>query len=159
MATATERQRMITSIRELPAKLEAVVSGLSDEYLDRPAGGEDWSIRQVVHHLADSHLNLFTRMKLVLTEEKPILKPYDQEAWAELPDTTALPTAPSLDILRGLHQRWGKLLESIPESSWGRQGVHLENGLITLDQLLATAADHGETHLRQIERIKAGLRS
>ncbi len=157
MTTAAERQERIANIRELPAKVEESIKGLSDKELDRPAGGEEWSIRQVVHHLADAHLNAFLRMKLILTEEKPILKPFDQEAWAELPDTTQLPMGPSLDILRGLHQRWSKLLESIPEENWGREGVHLENGLMTIDQLLTTYSGHGQTHLRQIEKIKAGL--
>ena len=158
MATA-EREQKIASIRELPARLERVVAGLSDEQLDRPAGGEEWSVRQVVHHLADAHLNAFVRMKLVITEMKPILKPYNQEVWAELPDTTTLPVSPSLDILRGLHQRWSALLESLPEDSWSRQGIHLEAGLLTLDELLTTYAEHGEIHLHQIERIKAGLGS
>jgi uncharacterized damage-inducible protein DinB len=157
MATAAERQKMIAQIRELPAKVEESVRGIPDEEMNRPAGGEGWSIRQVVHHMADAHLNAFTRMKLILTEEKPIIKPYDQEAWAELPDTTQLPLEPSLQILRGLHYRWSSLLESVAEGDWQRQGVHLENGLMTLDDGLTHYSGHGENHLRQIAKIKVGL--
>ncbi|HEX9082773.1 MAG TPA: putative metal-dependent hydrolase [Holophagaceae bacterium] len=153
----TERRERIASIKDLPAKLEGLVSGLSEEQLDRHAGGEGWSIRQVVHHLADAHLNAFLRTKLILTESKPILKPFDQEAWAELPDTTALPMEPSLQMVKGIHARWSVLLESLPESSWEKAGVHLENGLMTLDDILKTYAGHGQTHLDQIGRIKAGL--
>jgi hypothetical protein len=159
MTTAAERQKMVASIKELPASLEEVLSGLSQEQLDRPAGGEEWSIRQVVHHLADAHLNAFLRTKLILTEDKPILKPFDQEAWAELPDTTSLPMEPSLQIVRGIHARWSALLESLPESAWERAGVHLERGLMTVDDLLETYSGHGKVHVEQIGRIKAGLRS
>lgn len=157
MATLVERQRMIAQIRDLPTRVEEAVRGIPDEQLNRPAGGEDWSIRQVVHHLADAHLNAFLRMKLILTEDRPILKPFDQEAWAKLPDTTGVPVEPSLLILKGLHNRWSSLLESVTEDSWQRKGVHLENGLISLDDLLATYSGHGETHLQQIAKIKAGL--
>ncbi len=159
MATAAERQAMIAQIRDLPAKVEEAIRGVPDEQLNRPAGGEDWSIRQVVHHLADAHLNAFLRMKLILTEERPILKPFDQEAWAKLPDTTDLPMEPSLQILKGLHKRWSSLLETVPEDGWQRKGIHLENGLMSLDDLLATYSGHGETHLRQIAKIKVGLKS
>jgi hypothetical protein len=157
MATAAERRQMIAEIRELPAKLEESIRGLSEGQVDAPAGGEEWSVRQVVHHLADSHLNAFLRTKLILTEEKPILKPFDQEAWAELPDTTKLPMEPSLQILRGLHTRWSSLLESVAEEDWQRRGVHLENGLMTLEQIVAVYSGHGENHLRQLAKIKSGL--
>jgi hypothetical protein len=156
MATAAERQRLIAQIRDLPAKLEDAIRGIPDEQLSKPAGGEAWSIRQVVHHLADAHMNAVLRMKLILTEERPILKPYDQEAWAELPDTQ-LPLEPSLQILRGVQHRWSALLATVPEADWQRKGVHLENGLLSLDDTLATYSEHGEVHLRQIAKIKAGL--
>ena len=158
MATAAERQAMIARIKGLPAKVEEAIVGVPDEQLNVPAGGEGWSIQQVVHHLADAHLNAFLRMKLILTEERPILKPFDQEAWAKLPDTTDLPMEPSLQILKGLHSRWSSLLETVAEEDWRRKGVHLENGLMSLDDLLATYSGHGETHLQQIAKIKAGLR-
>jgi hypothetical protein len=110
----------------------------------------------LVHHLADAHLNAFLRTKLILTEDKPILKPFDQDEWVKLPDTTDLPVQPSLDILKGVHGRWAILLESLPEGAWGRVGVHLEAGFLTVDDILETYSRHGEDHLRQVERTKAG---
>ncbi len=157
MATAAERQQKISRIRELPAKLEEAVAGLSEQQLDAPGGGEEWSIRQIVHHLADAHLNAFLRTKLILTEEKPILKPFDQEAWARLHDTMGLPIGPSLQIIRGLHERWSALLASLPESAWDRVGIHLERGIMTTGELLEIYSHHGEDHLRQIARIRSGL--
>ncbi len=154
MATALERQGMIAQIRELPARIEAMVGELNEQQLDAPGGEGEWSLRQVMHHLADAHMNGFIRMKLVLTEEKPILKPYDQEKWAELPDTTRVPIQPSLAILRGLHQRWAALLESLAEPVWQRQGVHLEGGLLSLEDLLVTFVRHGEAHLEQMGKIR-----
>lgn len=156
MATAAERQKKIDQIRELPAKLEQTVASLSEAQLDATAGKDEWSIRQLVHHLADAHLNAFLRTKLILTEDKPILKPFDQASWVRLPDTTDLPIRPSLEILRGIHYRWSGLLEGLPESAWGRVGIHLEAGIITMENLLDTYSKHGEDHLQQIERTKAG---
>lgn len=157
MTTSTEREARIRTLRELPAKVEAAISGLSEEQLDRVAGGEGWSIRQIVHHLADAHLNAFLRMKLMLTETKPILKPFNQEAWAELPDTTRLPLDSSLLILKGLHSRWAGLLDTVSEEDWQRVGVHLERGLVSMDDQLKTYSGHCEDHLGQIGRIKAAL--
>lgn len=157
MATEAEREKRIAAIRELPARLEEAIAGLSEEQLDRIAGGEGWSIRQIVHHLADAHLNAFTRMKLMLTESKPILKPFDQEAWALLADTTQLPVGPSLQIVKGVHQRWARLLDSLREPDWQRVGVHLERGLVSVDDQLQTYARHCDDHLGQIGRIKAAL--
>ncbi len=152
--TTVERREMIARIRELPARIETMVAGLDERQLDAPGGEGEWSVRQVVHHLADAHMNGFVRMKMVITEKKPILKPFGQEEWAELPDTTGLPIDPSLAILRGIHERWGVLLESLPEQAWQRQGVHLERGLLSLDDLLATFARHGEDHLEQMAKIR-----
>ncbi len=158
MATAAERREMIAKLREFPARLEAAVGGLSDAQLDEPGGEGEWSVRQVIHHLADAHMNGIIRMKLVLTEEKPILKPYDQEEWARLADTTRAAVGPSMQILKGVHERWSTLLEGLPEPAWQRQGVHLEAGLLTLDGLLATFVGHGENHLQQIAKIRSANR-
>ena len=95
-------------------------------------------------------------MKLVLTEKKPILKPYDQDAWVHLPDA-ALPPGISLDILRGLHTRWSVMLASLPDESWARTGVHLDNGLMTLDDLLEVYAGHGDAHLAQIAETRQAV--
>lgn len=154
MTTAAERQHFIAQIRDYPQKLEALVALYPESRLDTPVRPGEWTIRQIVHHVADAHLNAFIRMKLVLTETKPILKPYDQEAWAKL-DDMKLPVEVSFNILRGLHERWAKTLENLPDESWQRAGIHLENGLVTLDQLLALYVGHGETHLEQIKQLPA----
>ncbi len=155
MTGSTERQEMVEKVRQLPAAVEAAVEGLDDRQLDTAPGAGEWSIRQVVHHLADSHMNLFIRMKLTLTEERPTLRPYDQERWAELPDTTSLPISASLQLLKGLHQRAVGLLEAVPEDGWQRSAFHPEVGEVNLTQLLATLAGHGENHLRQMAKIRA----
>ena len=105
MLTAAERLEKIATVRKLPSSIEAAVKGLSDRQLDTPYRSGGWTVRQVVHHLADSHLNAFTRMKLILTEDKPTLKPYDQNEWAKLIDTKQAPIESSLAILKGLHAR------------------------------------------------------
>lgn len=153
MRTVTERQGRIARIRGLPSALEAVVSDLGDEQLDTPYREGGWTVRQVVHHLADSHLNGFARMKLVLTEDRPTLKPYDQDEWARLPDAR-LPITSSLLILRGLHERWASLLEAVPETHWPRSGWQPEVGDVTLEELLDLYARHGESHMGQIAKLR-----
>jgi DinB family protein len=154
MLTSVERQHLMGAIQRLPANLEVALKGLNDRQLDTPYREGGWSIRQVVHHLTDSHLNGFVRMKLVLTEEQPTLKPYDQEAWARTADAVQTPILSSLAILKGLHARWSALLESLPESSFQRTAYHPEIGAVTLDDLLATHARHGDNHLAQITGLR-----
>ncbi len=155
MLTPGERREMIAKIRRLPAAVEAAVKDLTDAQLDTPYRKDGWTVRQVVHHLADAHLSSFARVKLVLTEERPTLKPYDQNEWAKTPDATESPIQSSLSILRGLHERWSVLLESLPESSWHRSAVHPEIGEVTLDDLLVRQAAHGESHLAQLSGLRA----
>ena len=155
MLTATERNQMIAKIRGLPAAVETAVRGLNEKQLDTPYREGGWTVRQVVHHLADSHMNAFVRAKLMLTEEKPTLKPYDQEKWAVLKDTIGTPIQSSLSILRGVHDRWTILFETLQESGWGRLAFHPENGDITVEDLLTSYARHGENHLGQITKLKA----
>jgi len=154
MATAEERQKQIDRIEELPRLLEEAVRGLDDEQLDTPYREGGWTVRQVVHHLADSHANAVTRMKLILTEDHPTLKTYDQDEWAGLADS-ALPLEPSLAIVRGLHQRCTALLRAVPEEAWPRTAFHPERGDITLDDLLGLYAGHGANHVRQITDLRA----
>jgi uncharacterized damage-inducible protein DinB len=149
-----DRQRHIGELASLPAALEAAIAGLSDEQLDTPYRDGGWTVRQVVHHLADSHINAFVRAKLMVTEEHPTLKPYEQDRWAELADTR-LPVAPSLAILRGLHERWVTLLRSLPESAWSRTAYHPENGEMSLDDILLLYARHGSSHAAQIAALRA----
>jgi len=149
-------QSQIEQIAALPGKLDAALQGLSSAQLDLPCGQGEWTVRQVVHHLADAHLNGFVRMKLVLTENKPILKPYEQDRWIELHDMDA-PLESSLAILGGLHQRWHRLMARLPGQSWSREGIHLESGLVNLRDLLDLYVDHGRQHLDQIRRLKKSL--
>lgn len=152
--TAEERNRLIDKIAALPDELEAAVKGLDDAQLDTPYGPGKWTIRQVVHHLADAHMTAFGRFKLVLTEDHPKIKPYDQDKWAALADTIATPVAPSLQILRGLHDRWRRLLKSIPDDGWNKAGHHTVRGEVTLEALLAIYAEHGQKHLGSIVALR-----
>jgi hypothetical protein len=153
MTGLSERQKLIAQIRNFPRDLDANLAKFSETEMDIPVRPGEWTVRQIVHHVADAHLNGYIRMKLVLTETRPILKPYDQEVWAELSDMKA-DLHSSLQILAGLHVRWASLLEGLPEESWSRKGVHLENGLVSLDDLLVTYAHHGETHIQQINQLR-----
>lgn len=155
MLTAAERHDLMTKMRRLPAAVETAVKDLTDAQLNTPYREGGWTVGQVVHHLADSHLNGFLRMKLMLTEVGPVLKPYDQDAWAKLPDTAAMPVESSMLILKGLHERWFALLENLPEPSWSRSAFHPEIGVVTLADLLADYARHGEQHVEQVMRLRA----
>ncbi|MBI3943242.1 MAG: putative metal-dependent hydrolase [Chloroflexi bacterium] len=155
MHTPVERQQMISQIRQLPATLTAAVASLNSAQLDASSAPGEWTARQIVHHLADSHMNGFIRMKLMLTEEHPPLKPYNQEAWAASPDVTAADIRSSLAILEGLHSRWCALMESLQEVDWRRTAFHPERGVVTLDDQLTIYARHGNDHLAQISRALA----
>lgn len=154
MLTATERAAMIDQIKALPMAVTAAVAGLDDAQLDTPYREGGWTVRQVVHHLADSHLNAFIRMKLILTEENPTLKPYNQDRWALLADVAGTPIDESIGILRGLHARWGVLLEAQPETNWSRTAHHPESGQVTLESILKTYARHGEKHVGHITTLR-----
>jgi hypothetical protein len=154
MHTAEERVEMIGRLEKLPGMVECAVYGLSDEQLDTPYREGGWTARQVVHHVADSHMNAFIRMKFILTEDEPALKPYDQDVWANLADAAQLPVDGSLSIIRGLHTRWTALLKSLPDSAWERSGYHPERGAVTIDRLLEIYAGHGEKHVAQIMGLR-----
>ena len=152
MLSPAERRERIEKIRSLPVRLEALVGSLTDQQLDAHLPGE-WSTRQNIHHVADSHLNAFTRFKLALTEWVPIIKPYDEAEWAKLSDTTDLPVASSLLILKGLHLRWVTLLDSLTDEQWARTAFHPEQGrVMSLDDFLITYSDHGDAHIAQLSR-------
>ncbi len=158
--TNDERAALVAKIAALPQQLEEAVRSLTPQQLtSRPLAGE-WSVAQNVHHLADSHMNSFIRVKLMLTEENPMFKPYDQEAWAELPDATSSDIGESLDLLRGLHKRWVRLYAHLPEAAWSRTGTNPESGrTYTMEDILRTYAGHGEAHLDQIGRTLAAADS
>jgi hypothetical protein len=149
------RGELIAKIQSLPDDAARAVHGLNESQLNTPYRDGGWTVRQVVHHLADSHMNAYIRMKLILTEDNPPLKGYDQEKWAELADVAGVPVEESLSLLRSLHRRWARLLESIPDPAWSRTGLHSESGIMSLDDLLTTYARHGENHVRQILDLRA----
>lgn len=149
-----ERMQHIDAIERLPQEVDEAVAGIDDAVLDTPYREGGWTPRQVVHHLADSHMNAFIRMRLVVTEDHPAIKPYDQDAWAVLEDSTSLPIAPSLSILSGLHARWARFLRSLPEDAFSRTAFHPEHGELTLDRLLAIYGKHGANHCQQIRDLR-----
>ena len=152
--TSQERNEKIAKIRSLPSSVRTAIVGLDDRQLDTPYRDGGWTVRQVVHHLADSHMNAFVRTKLILTEDRPPLKGYNQDEWARLMDTRTLPVASSLSILSGLHERWVALFESVSEAQWSRTGQHSESGEVTLESLLNTYSRHGEKHVGQITGLR-----
>jgi hypothetical protein len=155
MFTETQRRELIDQIRELPTRLRERVSGLTDAQLTIHFLPHEWTVAQNVHHLADSHMNSFIRVRLILTEERPTLKPYDQDLWAELADSGTAALEESLCILDGLHARWVRLFESLDEAAWQRSGLHPENGEVTIEDMLRTYAAHGQGHIDQIGRALA----
>ena len=140
----------ISTIKTFPGKVRHAIIGLSEKQLDTPYRTGGWTIRQVVHHVADSHINSFLRFKWALTEENPTIKPYEEADWALLPDYR-LPVEPSLKILEGIHQRWATLLESFTENEWDRTFIHPATGNTTqLKKALALYAWHCKHHLAHI---------
>ena len=150
---ATARRSAIAAIRNAAGEFRAAVEGLTEAQLDTPYRPGGWTVRQLAHHLPDSHLNAYVRFKLGLTEPHPTIKPYDQAAWAGLPDSTG-PVGPSLDLLTALHQRWTLVLEGMSEEDFARTINHPEAGTLRLDQLLAMYAWHGRHHTAHVTGLK-----
>ncbi len=148
------REQAVRALSRLPGELRLAVENLSDVQLDTPYRDGGWTLRQVVHHVADSHLNAYARVKLALTEDAPTIKPYDEAAWAELPDS-ALPVEVSLTLLDSLHTRWVTLLEQLNEEQWERTFVHPESKQVyTLAQAAAEYEWHGQHHAAHILRLR-----
>lgn len=150
---AARRAQLIGEIATLPSELEAAVAGLSESQFDTPYRPEGWTIRQLVHHVADSHMNAFIRLKLALTEENPTVKPYDEKTWADLPDMR-LPVSISLSLVDLIHQRWVAVLRNTPDASYARTLLHPENGTMSLDRLVCLYAWHGKHHLAHITSLR-----
>ena len=151
--TADSRRAAIEDIAALPANLRRAVAGLDDRRLDtayRPGG---WTVRQLVHHVADSHMNGYIRLKLALTEENPTIKPYDQDAWAALPDSR-LPIEPSLAILDAVHERWTVLWRSLGDEAFARVFTHPEMGPLALDTHLHLYAWHSRHHTAHVTAVR-----
>ena len=151
------RSQGIETIAETPAMLRAAVLGLDEDQLDTPYREGGWTLRQVVHHVPDSHLNAYVRLKLALTEPGPVIKPYDEAAWANLVDTTAVPIDVSLNLLDAVHTRWVALLRSMSDDDFRREYVHPESGRHTLDYLVAMYAWHGPHHVAHITTTRSRL--
>jgi len=155
--TAAQRQMWIQEIARAPRELRAEVARLTPQQLDTPYRPGGWTVRQVVHHVPDSHMNAFVRFKLALTEDQPTIKPNDEARWAVLPDAT-LPVEPSLDLLEALHFRWVGLLESMSERDYQRSFRHPGSGVWRLDQYLAQYAWHGQHHIAHIASLRHSVR-
>ncbi len=151
--SSDERGWLIDRMAALPSALRAAVHGLDDAQVDTPYREGGWTVRQVVHHIADSHLNATVRFKLTLTEEQPPVKGYDENAWARLADHR-LPIEPSLALVEPLHLRLVTTLRATPPSAWQRTCVHTEKGRQTLDDLLCTYAWHGHHHVAHITTLR-----
>jgi uncharacterized damage-inducible protein DinB len=151
--TRAERAARVEAIRTAPARLRAAVAGLSDAQLDTPYREAGWRVRQVVHHVVDSHANAYVRFKLALTEDKPTIRPYDENAWAKLPDAS-LPVEVSLAILDALHARWVALLEALTPEQFRRPLYHPESGDMTIDSLLELYAWHGAHHAAHVTSLR-----
>ncbi|MCA8830866.1 YfiT family bacillithiol transferase [Hymenobacter pini] len=148
------RTAYMAQIATLPDQVRAAIAGFSSEQLDTPYRPGGWTVRQVLHHLPDSHLNAYTRFRLALTEDNPTIRPYDEAAWAELPDVATTPPAVSLALLEALHIRWVKLLRGMDEMQWQRTYFHPESKrTFTLDQVLVLYAWHGRHHLGHIAEL------
>jgi uncharacterized damage-inducible protein DinB len=151
------RAAHIETLRRLPERLRAAVSGLNDSQLDTPYREGGWTVRQVVHHLADSHAVSFIRMKLALTEDWPTIKPYDEAAWARLADSTLLPIGGSLTFVEALHGRWVALLESLWEDDFQKGYDHPEMGRVNLAKALAMYEWHSRHHTAHITSLRARM--
>jgi len=153
--TAEERRAAIESVAAAPARFRAAVAGLTDAQLDTPYRPGGWTVRQVVHHVPDSHANAFIRLKLALTEDNPTIKPYDQEAWSKLEDARSTPIETSLTLLDAIHDRWLRVLRAMSPSEFSRTLYHPENGSMNLDQLLAMYEWHGRHHTAHVANLRA----
>lgn len=149
-----QKQLFLDAIAQTPASLRSAIGGLSENQLDTPYRPEGWTVRQVVHHVPDSHLNSYVRFKLALTEDEPTIKPYAEDRWAELGDTRATPVEVSLTLLDSLHDRWVRLLRSLTPEQWKRTFRHPELGPMTLEKTLALYAWHGRHHVAHITELR-----
>lgn len=152
--TPTLRQDAIQKIAETPSKIRAAVAGLSQSQLDTPYREGGWTVRQVVHHVPDSHMNAYVRLKLALTEDKPTIKPYAEDRWAQLADTASTPIATSLTLLDTVHERFVILLRSLSDSDFSKKLIHPDHGERDLNWLAFLYAWHGPHHTAHITELR-----
>ena len=143
------------SLEHLPHDLRSAVAALTDPQLDTPYREGGWTVRQLVHHIADSHMNCFLRIRYALTEDAPTIKPYDEKAWAMLADSESAPIAWSVDLLTALHARMQSMLNFLTPAQWHRTWVHPENGVMRLDQVATLYGWHGRHHVAHITSLCA----
>lgn len=151
--TDEQRTEYIDRIEETPARLRAAVEGLSPEQIETPYRPGGWTVRQVVHHIPDSHLNSYVRFRLALTEERPTIRPYHEDRWAELEDAKSAPLEVSLALLDSLHMRWVLLLRSLKPEDFSRTFTHPELGEVSLEKNVALYSWHGRHHVAQITSL------
>jgi hypothetical protein len=154
---AADRPRLIAEIENAPGLLGKAIDGLDDRQLDTPYRPGGWTVRQVIHHVPDSHMNSYVRFRLALTEDEPTIKPYDEAKWANLHDAATMPAAPSLQLLENLHNRWVVLLRGMTDADFQRTFRHPEHGLVRLDTNLALYAWHGRHHTAHITGLRQRL--
>jgi hypothetical protein len=152
-----ERALALETLRELPRKLRMAVEDLSGDQLETPYREGGWTVRQVVHHVADSHSVAYARVRFALTEDWPTVKPYQEDRWAELEDARQGAIAPSLDLLTGLHTRWVELLTGLEEKEWKRGYLHPESGRLSVEQVLALYDWHSRHHLAHVTGLRDRL--
>lgn len=147
---AKGRAEHLAILEGLPAQLRALVSGLTEQQLDMPYRDGGWTIRQVVHHIADSHINAYVRMKLAATEDQPAVKTYEEKDWAELPEAKSAPIGMSLDLIDALHRRWTAFLQALPDADLQRAFRHPEWGTVTIEESIAMYSWHCRHHTSHI---------
>jgi uncharacterized damage-inducible protein DinB len=152
--TEDQRTQLIAAIEQAPAALRSAVAGLSPQQLDTPYREGGWTVRQVTHHVPDSHMNAYVRYKLALTEDEPTIKPYAEDRWALLADTQFTPLEVSLALLDSLHARWVRLLRSLKPEDWKRNFRHPETGVVSLDKSLALYSWHGNHHVAHVTELR-----
>lgn len=152
--SAEERASLIEQIETTPGQMRAAVAGLSDEQLDTPYRPGGWTVRQVVHHVPESHMNSYIRFKLAITEDEPTVKPYFEDRWAQLQDALVSPVEPSLDLLDALHRRWVWFLRSLEDGDFDRTFQHPELGVVSLNKNVALYAWHGRHHVAHITTLR-----
>jgi hypothetical protein len=155
--TPSQRSAALEGIRALPSNLRSALSSLTDSQLDTPYRPGGWTVRQLVHHVADSHMNAYVRVRLGLTEEWPTICAYQEARWAELEDARSASLGSSLDLLDGLHARWARLFSSLREEEWECGYLHPENGRQTLGQALILYDWHGRHHTAHVMALRARM--
>jgi hypothetical protein len=155
--TSEERRDWIEDLSALPAKIRAAVAELAPEQLQTPYRAGGWTVVQVVHHVADSHINAYVRFKLALTEDVPTIKPYDEARWATLVDYATTPAEVSLSLIACLHDRWVRVLQSMTDADFERTLYHPESGTLSLGSCLAVYAWHGRHHVAHVMALRARM--